>query len=82
MHLEIAGRRALACASSKGLGRACAAALAAEGVHVTVTGDATPRRWRATVAELSAAYPQVDISQAVGDIATAQGRAPRSGRLP
>ena len=35
--LGIKGRRAIVCASSKGLGRACAMALAAEGVHVTVT---------------------------------------------
>ena len=37
MDLGIKGRRALVCASSKGLGRACAFALAAEGVHVTLT---------------------------------------------
>ena len=37
MDLGIKGRRALVCASSKGLGRACAMALAAEGVHVTLT---------------------------------------------
>ena len=37
MDLGIKGRRAIVCASSKGLGRACAMALAAEGVHVTLT---------------------------------------------
>ncbi|MCX7320845.1 MAG: 3-oxoacyl-ACP reductase, partial [Hyphomicrobiales bacterium] len=37
MDLGIKGRRALVCASSKGLGLGCAAALAAEGVHVTMT---------------------------------------------
>jgi NAD(P)-dependent dehydrogenase (short-subunit alcohol dehydrogenase family) len=35
--LGIKGRRAIVCASSKGLGRACAMQLANEGVHVTVT---------------------------------------------
>src|SRR5256885_6761759 len=35
--LGIKGRRAIVCASSKGLGRACAMALANEGVHVTLT---------------------------------------------
>jgi 3-oxoacyl-[acyl-carrier protein] reductase len=35
--LGIKGRRAIVCASSKGLGRACAIALADEGVHVTLT---------------------------------------------
>ena len=34
MELGIAGRRALVCASSKGLGRGCAEALAAEGVEL------------------------------------------------
>src|SRR5271155_4348491 len=38
MDLGIGGRRALVCASSRGLGRGCATALAAEGVHVTLTG--------------------------------------------
>ncbi len=36
MDLGIAGRRALVCAASKGLGRACAMALAGEGVAVTI----------------------------------------------
>ena len=37
MDLGIAGRRALVCAASKGLGKACAAALAREGdteIHI------------------------------------------------
>src|SRR5690606_37640692 len=36
MDLGIAGRRALVCAASKGLGRACAFSLAREGVAVTI----------------------------------------------
>lgn len=38
MDLGIAGRTALLTASSRGLGKACALALAAEGVHVTING--------------------------------------------
>lgn len=38
MDLGIAGRTAIVCASSKGLGRACATALAAEGCIVVVNG--------------------------------------------
>ncbi len=38
MDLGIAGRKALIVASSRGLGRACAAALAAEGVEVVING--------------------------------------------
>jgi len=36
MDLKIAGRKAIICASSKGLGKACALALAAEGVDVWI----------------------------------------------
>jgi 3-oxoacyl-[acyl-carrier protein] reductase len=36
MDLGIRGRRAIVCASSRGLGRACAEALAREGVHATL----------------------------------------------
>ena len=38
MDLGIAGRKAIVCASSKGLGRGCAMALAAEGVEVVING--------------------------------------------
>ena len=46
MDLGIAGRRALVCAASKGLGRGCAEALAREGVLVTIVArtEATVRR--------------------------------------
>ena len=38
MDLGIAGRTAIICASSRGLGRACALALAEAGCHVIVNG--------------------------------------------
>lgn len=38
MDLGIAGRNAIVCASSRGLGRACAAALAREGCNVVING--------------------------------------------
>ena len=38
MDLGIAGKRAIVCASSRGLGRACAEALAREGAEVTING--------------------------------------------
>ncbi|MFP6640944.1 MAG: SDR family oxidoreductase [Myxococcota bacterium] len=38
MDLGIANRRAIVCASSRGLGRACAESLAREGVHLTLNG--------------------------------------------
>ena len=46
MDLGIAGRRALVCAASKGLGRGCAEALAREGVEVTIVA-----RTEATLAQ-------------------------------
>ena len=36
MDMGISGKKALICASSKGLGRGCAEALAAEGVNVVI----------------------------------------------
>jgi 3-oxoacyl-[acyl-carrier protein] reductase len=38
MDLGLSGRRALVCASSRGLGRACATSLAREGVRVVING--------------------------------------------
>ena len=38
MDLGIAGRKAIVCASSRGLGRACARALAEAGCDVTING--------------------------------------------
>jgi len=38
VELGLAGKRAIVCASSRGLGRACAEALAGEGVSVTING--------------------------------------------
>lgn len=73
MDLGIKGRHALVCASSKGLGRACAFALAAEGVHVTLTargGEALAK----TAAEIRAAFPDVTVTEVVGDITTPEGR--------
>ena len=38
MDLGIAGRKAIVCASSQGLGKGCAMALAQNGVEVTING--------------------------------------------
>ena len=53
MDLGIAGRAAIVCASSQGLGRACAEALAAEGVKVVVNGRDLEKVEKA-VAEIAA----------------------------
>ena len=72
MDLGLAGRRAIVCASSKGLGRGCARALAAEGVDIVVNGrDA--RTLAETAARIRAASG-VDVKEVAADIATEQGR--------
>ena len=73
MDLGIKGKRALVCASSKGLGRGCAEALAAEGVNVVINGR-NPESVEATAAELRAAY-DVEVTAVAADVTTEEGRA-------
>ncbi len=72
MDFGIRGRRALLSGASRGLGRACAAALAAEGADVTIvarTKDVLER----TADELRTAYP-VKVTPVMGDITMPEGR--------
>jgi len=80
MDLGIAGRRALVCAASKGLGKACALALAREGAHVTLTARSA-EILEATAAEIRSATG-VTVTTAVGDIATEEGRAAALAACP
>src|SRR6476646_7718967 len=73
MDLGIAGRKAIVCASSRGLGRACAQALAAAGCEVVINGlDAA--RLEATAAELGKAIG-AKIIPVKADVGTAEGQA-------
>lgn len=81
MDLGIAGKRALVCAASRGLGKACAMALAQEGVHVTLTGR-TEATLDVAAAEIRAAAPEVEVTLAPGDITTEAGRAAALERCP
>lgn len=74
MDLGIADRWAIVCASSQGLGYACADALAAEGVHIVVNGR-DEDRLRAAAARLSQTHPKIDIRSVAADITTPAGRA-------
>ncbi|CAN5301759.1 SDR family oxidoreductase [soil metagenome] len=74
MDLGISGRRAIVCAASKGLGRACAIALAHEGVHVTITARGAEALAK-TAADIRKASPKVTVTEVVGDITTPEGRA-------
>jgi len=71
--LGIKGRRAIVCASSKGLGRACAIALAAEGVDVTLTARGAEALAK-TAAEIRKLSPGVTVTEVAGDITTPAGR--------
>ena len=72
MHLGIAGRKAMVCASSRGLGKACARALAEVGCEVVINGrDA--KKLEATAAEL-ASLVSVKVIPVVADVATAEGQ--------
>ena len=73
MDMGIAGRWAIVCASSKGLGRGCAAALAAEGVNIVVNGR-TAETVAATAAEIRKASG-VEVLEVAADVATEAGRA-------
>lgn len=73
MDLGIEGRRAIVCASSKGLGKACAEALAAEGVHVVISGRTADSVEQACV-EINARNRGRAVG-VVADVATAEGRA-------
>ncbi|GLK55418.1 3-oxoacyl-[acyl-carrier protein] reductase [Methylopila capsulata] len=73
MDLGIAGRTAIVCASSKGLGRACATALAAEGCTVIINGrdGASLEKTAAEIREATGAQ----VIPVVGDVATPEGQA-------
>ena len=74
MDLGLAGKWALVCAASKGLGKGCATALVREGVNVVITARGA-EALAATAAELRALNPAVEVRTVAGDIATAEGRA-------
>jgi 3-oxoacyl-[acyl-carrier protein] reductase len=71
--LGIAGHRAIICASSRGLGRACAESLAAEGVDVVVNGR-DPESLEQAASELRKVFA-VKVTPVRADVTTADGRA-------
>lgn len=73
MDLGISGRRALVCASSQGLGLACATSLAGEGVHVTLNGRDADKL--AKVAADLAARTGAKVDFVAADLTSAAGRA-------
>jgi 3-oxoacyl-[acyl-carrier protein] reductase len=73
MDLGIAGRRAIVCASSRGLGRACATALAEAGCDVVISGR-TAATVEATVDDVRKATGAA-VTGVVADVSDAAGQA-------
>jgi 3-oxoacyl-[acyl-carrier protein] reductase len=73
MDLGIAGRRAIVCGGSKGLGRGCAAALAREGAQVWLVAR-SPEALAQTAREI-AEESGASVDAVSADVATPEGRA-------
>lgn len=80
MDLGIAGRTAIVCASSQGLGLACATALSREGCHVVINGR-DPDRLAAAAAAIEEATGRGPTTVAA-DIETEDGRSRLVGACP
>ncbi|MFP5467442.1 MAG: SDR family oxidoreductase [Gammaproteobacteria bacterium] len=74
MDLGIAGKWALVCGASKGLGLGCAQALAAEGVNVVIVARGA-EALDAAAAGIRGASPGVSVLAVAADITTPEGRA-------
>ena len=72
MDLGIKGRRAIVCASSKGLGLGCAEALAAAGVNLVMNARGA-EALEAAAAAIRAAHG-VEVRTVAADVTTAEGR--------
>ena len=73
MDLGIRGRKALVCASSKGLGRGCATALAEAGVDLVMNGRSADSL--ATAAEDIRSAFGVEVTEVAADVSTEAGQA-------
>jgi 3-oxoacyl-[acyl-carrier protein] reductase len=80
MDLGLAGKWALVCAASKGLGKGCASALVREGVNVVITARGADAL-QATAAELRALQGG-EVRAVAGDITTHEGRAAALAACP
>ncbi len=80
MDMGIAGRSALVCGASKGLGLGCAQALAAEGVQVTLVARTAPALEAAAEAIRKASG--VRVTTVAADITTPDGRAAALAACP
>jgi 3-oxoacyl-[acyl-carrier protein] reductase len=80
MDFGIAGKKALVCAASKGLGKGCAMALAQEGVELVILARGK-EALDATAAEIRKATG-VKVTSVIADIATDEGKAAALAACP
>ncbi len=80
MDLGIRGKKALVCGASRGLGRGCAEALAADGVHVTLVAR-TAEVLEQTAADIRRCSGAT-VTAVACDITTAEGRAKALAACP
>jgi 3-oxoacyl-[acyl-carrier protein] reductase len=73
MNYGLAGKKAIICAGSRGLGKGCAMALAGEGVDVTINGRNADAL--AATADEIRSKTGVRVTTVAADITTAEGRA-------
>jgi NAD(P)-dependent dehydrogenase (short-subunit alcohol dehydrogenase family) len=74
MQVDLSGLRALITGSTKGIGRAIAQTLAANGAEVVINGRKATDVER-TIAAIRSALPKARLASAPGDAATAEGAA-------
>jgi 3-oxoacyl-[acyl-carrier protein] reductase len=74
MDLGLQGKRAIVCASSKGLGFACARALAREGAHIVMNGR-DPESLAKVADVIRSEVRGIDIQTVAGDVTDASVRA-------
>ncbi|MBT3170067.1 MAG: SDR family oxidoreductase [Rhodospirillaceae bacterium] len=72
MDLGISGKHAIVCASSKGLGRACAMSLAENGVSVVINGR-DQKALDATARDIEGAH-DVEVIRVQADVSTPEGQ--------
>lgn len=81
MDLGIRGRRAIVCGSSRGLGKACALALAEAGVSVVINGR-DPVRLEAAAEEIRRAAGNIEVKTVAADLSTSEGQAALLAAFP
>jgi 3-oxoacyl-[acyl-carrier protein] reductase len=80
MDLGIKGRKAVVCASSKGLGKGCATALAEAGCEVVINGR-DKAKTESTAAEIAKATG-AKVTPVIADVSTAAGQAALFAAMP